>query len=137
MSLRMGGQVVKEIQIYSRDHKCDIFSVSKATLQSQMSDRLFVRPSPKPLNSLKSSSFVILHSSFIILKYTQHDNDCIPRQNSIEYVHQQQYLCLLYEVFNLCQYFQNHLDLDQTSAEQIQFRIRRLAEFIISNVFQC
>ena len=38
---------------------------------------------------------------------------------------------------NLCQYFQNHLDLDQTSAEQIQFRIWMLAEVIISNVFQC
>ena len=61
MSLRMGGQVVKEIQIYSRDHKCDIFSVAKATLQSQMSVRLFVRPSPKPLNSLKSSSSSFLN----------------------------------------------------------------------------
>ena len=51
------------------------FSVAKVTLQSQMSIHLFVcssvRPSvcssSKPLNSLKSSSFINLHSSFIIL----------------------------------------------------------------------
>ena len=64
MSLRMGGQVVKEIQIYSRDHKCDIFSVAKATLQSQMSVRLFVSPSPKPLNH-HPLSFFIHPSSFL------------------------------------------------------------------------
>ena len=50
------------------------FSVAKATLHSQMSVCLFVCQSAKPLNSLKSSSFIIhpssiiiLHSSFIIL----------------------------------------------------------------------
>ena len=44
------------------------FSVAKATLQSQMYVRPFVHPSPKPLNSLKSSSFIILHS--FILHFT-------------------------------------------------------------------
>ena len=50
------------------------FSVMKATLQSQMSVHLFVRssvcpsviPSAKPLNSLKSSSFILHYSSFIL-----------------------------------------------------------------------
>ena len=57
------------------------FSVVKATLQSQMSVRSFVRPyvcpSAKPLNSFKSSSsiihpssFIFLHSSFIILHHS-------------------------------------------------------------------
>ena len=47
------------------------------------------------------------------------------------------YMKYFQRLTNLCQYFQNHLDLDQTSAEQIQFRIWMLAEVIISNVFQC
>ena len=46
------------------------------------------------------------------------------------------YMKYFQRLTNLCQYFQNHLDLDQTSAEQIQFRIWMLAEVIISNVFQ-
>ena len=41
------------------------FSVAKATLHSQMSVCLFVCQSAKPLNSLKSSSFIILHTSFL------------------------------------------------------------------------
>ena len=43
------------------------FSVAKATLQSPMSVRSSVCLSSKPLNSLKSSSFIIHLSSFIIL----------------------------------------------------------------------
>ena len=42
------------------------FSVAKATLHSQMSVRSSVCQSQKPLNSLKSSSFIIHPSSFII-----------------------------------------------------------------------
>ena len=42
------------------------FSVAKATLHSQMSVRLLVCQLPKPLNSLKSSPFIIHPSSFII-----------------------------------------------------------------------
>ena len=43
------------------------FSVAKATLQSLMSVCLSVCPLSKPLNSLKSSSFILQPSSFINL----------------------------------------------------------------------
>ena len=43
------------------------FSVAKATLQSQMSVCPSVQLSAKPLNSLKSLSFIIHHPYFIIL----------------------------------------------------------------------
>ena len=64
-----------EILIQKSNNLNPIFSVTKATLQSQMSVRPFVRQSAKPLNSLKSSSFIfnfhrstfiIHHSSFFI-----------------------------------------------------------------------
>ena len=63
----MISQIISQISRSSGSH--GRFSVAKATLQSPMSVHLSVCLSAKPLNSLKSSSFIIRHSSFIILHY--------------------------------------------------------------------
>ena len=66
-----------------------LFSVAKATLHSQMSVRSSVHPSihsficlsAKPLNSLKSSSFIIYPSSFFI----HHSSFIIPHSSFLHF----------------------------------------------------